>query len=529
MSCFLQIVLLCLLAIVNAKYYSLDAHFNVQEINEEIADILKFDDRILAVSQFVDDRNTTGWTYLTVTSNKKYADWAQAYGIGLLESFHTYELIYASFKNRMDGIEKKGFSGLPQNVSDFINNQTKWALETAFKNRGDPYWDLVNATIAQLTGMYDGYVIAVHQAGREDLLLTFEQFYLLTYEVDLYDVLSKFTDVDLHLPSCSFLLKLTDEGLYGSHTTWAGYNMLLRIYKIFNINFNNPLVHTKRISFTSQPGSLPSIDDYYIVDNNRVVTETTLLSENPEVYQFLHYDSLPYWLRVNVANLAFTDQKSWADLYYKYRSGTYNNQWLIIDFNNYNVAKNNLSQAQNIIWMVEEFYGLTSAQDVTQQLLIPQGYVASYNVPYNQTIQNLSQDTTSYTTDPRYTLFKKYAPGIKNFEDFKNVMRMNNISDTQDYCQAIASRCDLSPNQTEPWGAFDCKITSDKWVSDHQIWLISGPTTSENIPPFTWDDWPNYNILETPKVFNFDWVFVDPDRNFSASTSEILTLQKLLY
>jgi hypothetical protein len=59
--------------------------------------------------------------------------------------------------------------------------------------------------------------------------------------------------------------------------------------------------------------------------------------------------------------------------------------------------------------MVEEFYFLQAAEDVTQSLLIPQGYVASFNVPYNQSIYNVSNYTGqypyTYLTDPRAILF----------------------------------------------------------------------------------------------------------------------------
>jgi len=525
--CFQKIIIFVLfsITIVNAKYYSLDGTFNVQEIDEETADILKDNDRILAVSQFRDEREATGWTYLTVTTNKNYADWKQAYGIGFLESYHAYELIYASYKNHIEGMEKKGFKGLPSNASDFMSNQYKWAVETAYKNRDDPYWDLVNATIAQFTGIYDGYMRAVQDSGREDLQLTFDQLYLLTYIVDVYDILRKYTGINLYVPSCSALVKLTEDSLYAAHTTWTFFDMLLRTYKIFNFNFKNPLVNIKRISFTSQPGSLPSLDNYYIIDNNRVIAESTLETERDDAFEYLHYDSLPYWIRLTVANLGFTDQKSWADIYLKHRSGTANAQWLIIDFNSYFAFKNDLSKAKDIVWIVEEFYSLTSSQDVTQELLIPQGYVASYNAAYDADIQALSEKP-DYTTESRYTLFKKYAPGIKNLEDVKAVIRMNNISDTNDYCLAIAGRCDLSPKETDPWGSIDGKVTSDKFVSDHKMWIVSSPTTSENIPPFTWDDWPNHHVLEIPRVLDFDWVFVDPNRNFSTSSPNFLTQQK---
>jgi len=150
----------------------------------------------------------------------------------------------------------------------------------------------------------------------------------------------------------------------------------------------------------------------------------------------------------------------------------------VVDFNRFYEFKDNLSNAYDIIWFVEEFYAYSSAEDVTQSLLVPQGYAASYNVPYNKTLNSVANLTTNYTDDPRYTLFKKYAPGIQDYEGFRYVMRLNNFSDTGDHCQAIASRCDLANGTISglPWGALDCKTTSSAGIADHIAVIQDGPT-----------------------------------------------------
>ena len=100
-------------------------------------------------------------------------------------------------------------------------------------------------------------------------------------------------------------------------------------------------------------------------------------------------------------------------------------------------------------------------------------------------------------------------------------MRMNNISDTGDYCSAIASRCDLAYNNSFPFGAVDCKVTSDSLAGNHQAWIISGPT-SQDLPAFSWENWPQYKGYREgmPDVFDFDWVHMDPNTNFSVTASE---------
>jgi len=160
-------------------------------------------------------------------------------------------------------------------------------------------------------------------------------------------------------------------------------------------------------------------------------------------------------------------------------------------------------------------------------MLIQNGYVASYNVPYNQTLQAISDDSTNYTSDPRAILFHKYAPNITNFNEFIYVMRLNNFSDTQNHCQAIAARCDLESaggqppfTQGFPFGSVDCKATNDQLVGQHQAWIQDGPTYELN-PPFTWADWPQYanDSLGMPSLWNFPWVYYDPASNFTTFDS----------
>jgi len=518
-------ILFCLflvLSAANAKYYSLDIDMNVQEISDDSYETLIGDPRIVATAKFVDHRNISGWTYYTYQVNDDSPDWLQTFSAGYMEGYLAYDLIYDTWNNQqMYFKEMKADPLFARKVNNFVNSQTAWILQQIAKNPNDNYWNLVNTTMAQVYGMYSGYLVAIAQNHRKDLNLTFEQFYTMTYMSDLFDVMAKFSPTNLKPLKCSFLAKMTNENLFTSHTTWFDYNGLLRTYKILTFNLKNPLVKTKRITFSSQPGYTTSQDDYYTLDNNRFVSETSLSSDNNKVYEYLHYDSIPYWIRIHVANFVYDTPKSWIDAFFAHRSGTYCNQWFLVDFNNYKLYKNNTAQAKDIIWLVEEFYSLTSAQDVTQTLLIPQGYVASYNVPYDPEIQKLSKNPTNYTTDPRYYLFKKYAPGIKTMDDFRYVMRLNNKSDTGDYCQAIAARCDLSDKREFPNGALDCKATSDTMITNHQSWIIAGPT-SENLPPFTWEHYPEYNHSRAgiPTLWNFSWVFLDPNTNFTSAESD---------
>ena len=48
---------------------------------------------------------------------------------------------------------------------------------------------------------------------------------------------------------------------------------------------------------------------------------------NGSLFDAIKVDNvIPYWIRVWVATRAAGDAKSWHDVFYKYNSGTYNNQ-----------------------------------------------------------------------------------------------------------------------------------------------------------------------------------------------------------
>jgi hypothetical protein len=365
--------------------------------------------------------------------------------------------------------------------------------------------------------MFEGYSEAVRLHGNSSMVLTFEEFWLIPYVFDLGDV-NKLYPGPEYTPQppvanqhCSFLLKLIEDDLLIGHTTWSTYTSMIRVYKIFNFGYTNPAVKNHMVAYSTQPGTLESGDDFYILDNNKFVAETSLECYNSDAINFLHWESVPYFLRVNVANLAFDTQENWMRHYFSYRSGTYNNQWLIIDFNNYLNNKNSLSEAKNIVWIIEELYYMTSAQDVTQTLLIPQGFVASYNEIYNPVLLTYSQNYQNYTNVPRYMLFNKYAPGIQTFEDLQIVMRLNNVSDTGNYCDAIACRCDLQPHGPGVIGAIDCKATSASMIGDLEAYIIAGPTTEMN-PIFNWTNWPKYENYSNgmPRSYNYTWQFIEP-------------------
>jgi len=121
------------------------------------------------------------------------------------------------------------------------------------------------------------------------------------------------------------------------HSTWDDYSEMLRVYKYYEIEMlGEGVPHglgNKRISFSSYPGCLSSTDDWYIINDKFIITETTLEVMQENLYRYIldikHY--VPDFMRVMLANRMATNGLSWVFWLSYYNTGTYNSQWMILD------------------------------------------------------------------------------------------------------------------------------------------------------------------------------------------------------
>ena len=109
------------------------------------------------------------------------------------------------------------------------------------------------------------------------------------------------------------------------------------------------------MSFSSYPGFLVSLDDFYIMDTGLTMLQTTNSIINQSLYELVTPESLFAWQRVRVSNSMARDGKQWGELFSKYNSGTYNNQYMVIDYNKF-VAGVELQKGA--LWVVEQIPGL---------------------------------------------------------------------------------------------------------------------------------------------------------------------------
>jgi len=280
-------------------------------------------------------------------------------------------------------------------------------------------------------------------------------------------------------------------------------------------------------SFSGFPGYLPSGDDWYITSQELVVIETTNEVMNMELYyKYTTTSTMPYWIRTVVTNRMASTGAEWAKYFALYNSGTYNNQWMVLDYKLFTPGR---PLQPNTLWIAEQITGYVISGDVTD-VVKKQGYWASYNIPYFPFIYNISGypayfqkygNSYSYSMCARAQIFRRDQSSVKDMETMKRIMRYNEWQtdplSLQDACRGISARCDLNPpwvqnslNGYVAFGGIDCKVTDNKMVKRLESSAVSGPTWDSQ-PPFAWThQWKDVPHHGQPDLFAFHFETMRP-------------------
>jgi len=465
--------------------------------------------------------NTTGWALLQLHTKDTVSDVIQAFGAGYLEGWVTRDLIFLQYRNTIVG-RCDGKQGLCDKIRKWVRDNTDWVrkkLEVA--RRKDEYWHQVGLFYDQMEGLYTGYKASVAGTARD--VVTFDDIMTMNIFGDLEDLEQVF-DVTQKVPPkvrgighCSALIRLlpNNSDIYVSHDTWNSYQSMLRILK----NYRLPLrrvpkgapVAAVEMSFSGYPGVIYSGDDFTVTSAGLTVLETTIGNNNKALWgQVKPRGSVLEGIRATVANRLARDGKSWTGVFSRFNSGTYNNQWMVVDNKLFRPHQQQLSPG--LFWVLEQIPGYVRRKDLTS-VLQTRTFWPSYNSPYFTDVFNKSGnselvkeygDWFSYDKTPRALIFARDAPKVSDMESMIKLMRYNNYtSDPLSRCDcsppysgenAISARNDLNPrNGTYPFqalshrshGGTDMKVTSSRLASRLEFVAQSGPTW-DPLPPFRW-------------------------------------------
>lgn len=463
--------------------------------------------------------STQGWDEVHIATNGAYANKQQAYAAGLLEGALTQDRVnqfWTSWTSRFR-------APMRNKINTFINVQNTYLRERSAdrvvsEESTDPdsiYWHHVGVVLAQLDGMLDG----INYNNKNPI--SKEDLWIMNLDGDILDIERALqSDVFTHDMSrqqlielielkghCSALVKWTGDDLLIGHTTWSDFAELYRSYKHYKFAFRGKGIKSQSSSFSSYPGFVSSTDDYYLLDSGLAIIETTLNILNDDLYlQGVDPSTtVMAWVRNIVANRLAGTGEEWVDLFTRENSGTYNNQWMIVDFNQFEPGAKKLKPGT--LWILEQIPGYVQAEDSTDLLQIT-SYWASYNRPYFKTINEKSMYKHysdvhgvmfSYLECPRAQIFKREHENVKDMEDMRAIMQFNRYKEDElsSGCpgNSIASRFDLPPLPGSACeivfvanGATDSKISNYAMAKELTCSTRGGPTY-DNVPRFSWQDW----------------------------------------
>eukprot|EP01118_Nematostelium_gracile_P000397 TRINITY_DN1042_c0_g1_i1.p1 TRINITY_DN1042_c0_g1~~TRINITY_DN1042_c0_g1_i1.p1 ORF type:complete len:522 (+),score=135.38 TRINITY_DN1042_c0_g1_i1:111-1676(+) len=469
-----------------------------------------------------------GWHLLKLTATRNSPDHIRTFALGYLEGYLTVQEIQNYYDN-INALTTGAFgwaNDTKPKVLEFLLEHYEWANMEVAKNPTDPYWMHMGLLFRQLNGIMEGYNNNTNRP------LPLAEFLFIVSFPDTLDVAASVApgtipqwlnmtapqaiETVLQRSRCSgFIKPLSNGDLLTGHSTWIFFSMLTKIYKVITLPLDTIELAAETISFSSYPGTISSTDDWYQMSSGLVVLETSNSIFNNTLYNYLTPQSWLSWQRATIANRMSYSAPEWVSTFSDYNSGTYNNQWMVVDYNEWQEGSE-----ENVLWVVEQIPGTVAAADVTD-VLFSQGYWASYNIPYFESIYNMSGypamyekfgNEWSYESCPRANIFRRNETNVVNVKSMQNLMRYNNWQNDPlsggSGAGGICCRGDLGNGNTSPFGCTDSKVTSMEGVFGGEVWAIYGPTWDQQAP-FSWSNWQNWPHFGLPNSYNFTWTKID--------------------
>ena len=477
-----------------------------------------------ACATYDTDRNlTSGFASLDVRTNLTHDPMLAAHAAGFAEATLTAREMAAFYLN----VYEFGPEGPSAELVTWVEENDAWVRARAAREAAnDDYWMAVALVLSQFDGILAGYASAAAALG----LPSMSKLDLLWVNLDgdLFDLMSALGEAsprgragrarELYPQGlrCSALWKLTDENdeLYFGHDTWDTYATAApRIWKHVTLaQRRDGEWRARTASFSSSPGFLASVDDYYHFgesdDVSLIVIETSNNIFNASAYDALTPRSVLYWIRVMVAGALATSAPRWADLFSIEASGTYNNQWMLGDLVAFKPGR---PLANGTFVVLEEVPGLIVARDQSATLQA-QRYWPSFNVAFYAETRAIAGETESYTEVPRARLFSEMQGNVSDdasmrwlmgWNDYENDPRSGGSPDN-----AIMARGDLAGGAG---GGIDSKFSSAKHIADGVTSFARAGPTSDDQPPFCWTkDFSSTPHAGHPQCFDFSWGSFSP-------------------
>ena len=262
-----------------------------------------------------------------------------AYAAGVLEGALTSERITQATNNLYCQINCTG--SVPAEITTYLDEQLAWTEAQIASNPDDPYWSFNSVTLQQWKGLMEGYA----QTAADPVADVLWAMRLVNFVGDLFDIKPAVLpqnrpkveemepeEITAYMRStghCSAILRVADDlsDIFFGHSSWFVYSNMLRYYKTYDFTSLKVDIPSKRTSFSSYPGMISSLDDFYLNhDTGLSMLQTTNNVFNTKLYDLIVPETLPAWFRVRAANALAETGEEWYETVKRENSGTYNNQ-----------------------------------------------------------------------------------------------------------------------------------------------------------------------------------------------------------
>eukprot|EP00744_Colponema_vietnamica_P002271 GILI01003597.1.p1 GENE.GILI01003597.1~~GILI01003597.1.p1 ORF type:complete len:626 (+),score=213.81 GILI01003597.1:85-1962(+) len=525
---------------------------------------------------YVDNLATTGWDNITVTLNESTQALnldAKYFGMGFVEGYVTYERIYQNYMNTNDGLNPY----ITNETASWFTNNMAYLKDFIAANPTDPYAQKTSQLLNQVRGMAAGYTAgcAANNAPTAYTAIDQTMMFYINWQAEIGDVYTAYypnaqLSADWHSPEnqhCSALVKVVPGDLYSSHVAWTSFNWMMRQYKTYQFEGQS------FVTIAGHPGMIHSMDDWYMTGRGLSSTETTLIVNNNQIYVDNlkdKYTFVPSYIRCMIANYLADTTTEWLAMFARLQSGTYNNQWIVVDMKLYTGDHTNLPDG--LLGVIETLPGSYFAADMTP-FLRENGHWPSYNFAYFPSIQATAGyagleaqygSGMTYSGYNRARIFQRDAEKVANMSSMEDMMTYNDFKNDplslipnctgaiNNTCVpkfsgmlTISSRGDLNPAGTEAnygimykmvgqrnHAGIDLKISSWSGMMNNNgnyvARIKNGPTTSHGLPAFQFSTSPfaDTSYLGLPDLWTFpiysfsSTPFVGPNNNNNGAGSE---------
>eukprot|EP00762_Andalucia_godoyi_P006576 ANDGO_05030.mRNA.1 Phospholipase B-like protein G len=484
-----------------------------------------------ASASFDDSVEKIGWARLNVRmeTSKELTPYLSGLAMGFAEGVLTFSRIGQQIRNYYNSSFISSSGKVPPNTAAFLRNQLLWVRKAvASASLEDAYWQAQ----AMVLGQFDGIVRGYARFSGASIPDAEAEIYATNSNDDISDLISLFDPtaapkkdyLAYTMTSCSAFIRLlsNNSDIITGHTTWRPYWGMLRIFKHYQfLDEGSPAI----VSFSSAPGIVSSHDDFFVTGARLAIMETTNDMFNLDYQRkYVTTNSFLSWQRAAVANILSHSGEDWVDFFGRYNSGTYSNQWMIV---NYGLFSPHRPLVPGTIVVSEQLPNRMVTGDMSE-FVEEQQYWPSYNIPFFPEVFNISGypemvekygDQFSYQKCPRARIFGRNASLTHSLLDVQNLLRFNDWQHDPlslgSAKNAVASRYDLLTGTPYAFGGADSKVTTFALSEFAAAIGISGPTANQQIP-FKWSTSPFSSSPHEglPDEFDFDWELFVPAVDF---------------